>query len=218
MVESNDLYWTHKLYALIKYKSDIASELVHKYGMNDCDFKNKKRNVISIYFQKIIGKNDQIKECIINEIETLFSAYLPQLKEKRYFMNWNEVRSLSNLFTIGSHSHSHEPLSLCSNDLLMCELKKSKQIIEKETGKTVNSISFPHSKYSENVFKNVSQVEYEFAFGDETINESIIKPQSLKLIPRTTIDKKCMSFTNAYSQSVFFCSLVYNQYNKKVEK
>jgi peptidoglycan/xylan/chitin deacetylase (PgdA/CDA1 family) len=218
MVEDDDLYWTHKLYALIKYKPDIASELVIKYGMNDCDFKSKKRNVISIYFQKIIVKNDKIKKSIIDEIETLFGTFLPQLKNKRYFMNWNEVRSLGNMFTIGSHSHSHEPLSLYNNDLLKCELIKSKQIIEKETGKTVNSISFPHSKYSENVFKNVSKTEYEFAFGDEKINESIIKPQSLKLIPRTAINRKCMAFTNAYNQSVFYCSLVYNQYNKKVKK
>lgn len=59
-------------------------------------------------------------------------------------MNWEQLREMaSNGMEIGSHTKSHPVLSQLTPDELVEEVTQSKALIEAETGKTVNSLSYP---------------------------------------------------------------------------
>ena len=65
-------------------------------------------------------------------------------KSKRIYMNWEEVKEISNssLFEIGAHSISHPDLTKISKTYK--EIAHSKKIIENKINKNVNLFAYPY--------------------------------------------------------------------------
>ncbi len=67
-------------------------------------------------------------------------------------MTWDDVRELSRMgFTVGSHTCSHPNLTLLDAEELRGELERSKQTLEKESGKPCRHLSYPHDHHSDKV-------------------------------------------------------------------
>ncbi len=63
-------------------------------------------------------------------------------------MSWEHIREISHAgITIGSHTHSHAVLSTLSLAEQKKEMSKSKEILERELGCTIQSISYPVGNY-----------------------------------------------------------------------
>jgi peptidoglycan/xylan/chitin deacetylase (PgdA/CDA1 family) len=73
------------------------------------------------------------------------------LKGKEH-LTWDEVRELqSKGVTIGSHTVTHSQLRLLKGQEIEFEIKKSKQTIEDEIGKLIQSFSYPYAFPEENM-------------------------------------------------------------------
>ena len=65
------------------------------------------------------------------------------LKGKTH-LNWNEILELSNNgITFGSHTVTHPQLKLLKNEDIELEIRQSKEVIEDNLGKPVESFSYP---------------------------------------------------------------------------
>ncbi len=68
-------------------------------------------------------------------------------------MNEKDLKQLASspLIELGSHTHSHHLLTSLSDDELRFELQRSKSLLEKITGRKVESIAFPDGFYDKRV-------------------------------------------------------------------
>ena len=87
-----------------------------------------------------------------------------QIGLKRYrHMNESEVLEISkNNIEIGSHSCSHILLNNMSDEEINYQITNSKNVIEKITGKTVHSLSYPFGRYNFRVVEQIKEL-YPFA-------------------------------------------------------
>jgi peptidoglycan/xylan/chitin deacetylase (PgdA/CDA1 family) len=88
-----------------------------------------------------------------------------------YAMNWKQIREMADAgVDIQSHTFSHGFLSrrrhpeASDQDYatwLERELKESKKVLEKETGRQVNFLAYPYGDYDRRVRENVARAGYE---------------------------------------------------------
>ena len=83
------------------------------------------------------------------------------------YMNQGQIGALAKLHEIGSHGHSHKPLSSLTNEELRSELQMSKVMLEEVIRKKVDAISFPYgslSAVSTDVCIGAADAGYRFGF------------------------------------------------------
>ena len=61
---------------------------------------------------------------------------------------------------IGAHTMNHVKLAQVDNDKAITEVKKSKYTLEQAIGNIINSFSFPHGDYNNDVIEIVSQAGF----------------------------------------------------------
>lgn len=105
----------------------------------------------------------------------------------KVYLGESELRELSSFknVTIGSHGKSHLKLTSLSISNLKNELEYSKKYLEDLTGTYINSISYPHGSYNNNVIKEVEACKYDK--GACSIFGSIRDSTNKFLIPRIDI-------------------------------
>jgi len=106
------------------------------------------------------------------------------------YMTWKEIKELAsnNFVTIGNHSHSHEYLIDWSDKKIKLDLENSIKIFKKELGYSPKVFSYPFGEYSTNLKKIVSDLNFEFAFGQHS---GVIDPTKDFLeLPRFPINEK----------------------------
>lgn len=100
-------------------------------------------------------------------------------------MTWEEIRGLhSESVEIGSHSVTHSPLATISDDAgLMCELRDSAELIQRETGQFPAAISYPVGSYNEGVKGAAKKAGYQFGLA---VDQKRYRPErdDLYAIPR----------------------------------
>ena len=159
-------------------------------------------------FKKVIKSNIS-KNYLLLTIDDAFSSFYlnawPILKQKKIpfvlfvntknignygYMTWRQIKEIkkSNLVTIGNHSHSHEYLIDWSDVEIINDLTKSIKIFKKELGYSPEVFSYPFGEYSSNLKKIVSNLNFEFAFGQHS---GVIDPTKDFLeLPRFPINEK----------------------------
>ena len=106
------------------------------------------------------------------------------------YMTWSQIKEIaaSNLGTIGNHSHSHDYLIDWKDDKIKFDLETSIKIFKKELGYSPKIFSYPFGEYSTNLKKIVSDLNFEFAFGQHS---GVIDPTKDFLeLPRFPINEK----------------------------
>ena len=84
-------------------------------------------------------------------------------------MTWEQIQEMANdpLCTIGSHTMSHCRLAMKDEDVLMYELKNSKDILSEKIGKPVEHLSYPYgwiTDVSDEAAEMAKRVGYKTAF------------------------------------------------------
>ncbi len=159
-------------------------------------------------FQKII-KTNLDKNYILLTIDDGFESFYvnawPILKKRKIpfilfvstrevgksgYMTWDQIKEVSenNLGTIGNHSHSHEYLIDWNSNKIKNDLQTSIKIFKSELGYSPKVFSYPFGEYSSELKKIVSDLNFEFAFGQHS---GVIDPtKDLLELPRFPINEK----------------------------
>ena len=109
---------------------------------------------------------------------------------KNGYMSWKQIKEIdsSGLGTIGNHSHSHEYLIDWEEKKIKNDLKKSIKIFEKELGYSPKLFSYPFGEYSTTLKKIVTNLNFEFAFGQHS--GVIDSSKDFLELPRFPINEK----------------------------
>jgi len=106
------------------------------------------------------------------------------------YMTWEQIKEIdsSDIGTIGNHSHSHEYLIDWENNKAKDDLKNSIKIFQKELGYSPKIFSYPFGEYSNSLKKIVSEMSFEFAFGQHSGVIDVTK--DFLELPRFPINEK----------------------------
>jgi poly-beta-1,6-N-acetyl-D-glucosamine N-deacetylase len=189
-------------YPSTNIRNEIFIEHINEINNQKIEFINFKK------FKKIIKTNID-KNYILLTIDDAFESFYknawPILKTKkipfvlfvstreigkRGYMTWEQIQEVSdnNLGTIGNHSHSHEYLVDWSDNEIKSDLENSIQIFKKNIGYSPKIFSYPFGEYSNNFKKIVSDLDFEFAFGQHS---GVVDPSKNFLeLPRFPINEK----------------------------
>ena len=104
-----------------------------------------------------------------NEFVRAFGDYLTDEVFESNTMNWKQIQEMANdpLCMIGSHTMSHCRLAMKEADILLYELKNSKDILSEKIGKTVEHLSYPYgwiTDVSDEAVEMAKRVGYRTAF------------------------------------------------------
>jgi peptidoglycan/xylan/chitin deacetylase (PgdA/CDA1 family) len=111
-------------------------------------------------------------------------------------MNAAQVKEMAdaNIIEIASHAHSHYNLANIEHEAAEHEIKSSKELLEKVTGKTVKSIAYPDGSYNEyikeislkNGYTNLCAVTYKLKNDSSDAN----------ILPRSAVSATTTYYSN----------------------
>ena len=109
---------------------------------------------------------------------------------KNGYMTWKQIKEIasSGLATIGNHSHTHEYLIDWDEEKIRDDLEKSIKIFEKELGYSPKLFSYPFGEYSTPLKKIVTDLNFEYAFGQHS--GVIDSSKDFLELPRFPINEK----------------------------
>ena len=109
---------------------------------------------------------------------------------KNGYMTWEQIKEIqsSNLAAIGNHSHSHDYLIDWDTDKIKNDLETSIRIFNKELGFSPKIFSYPFGEYSTDLKRIVSDLNFQFAFGQHS--GVIDQTKDFLELPRFPINEK----------------------------
>lgn len=90
------------------------------------------------------------------------------------YLRWEEVKSMTDIFEIGSHSKRHIKLNKVSLEKAREEMKNSKDIIERNLGVSVTSFSYPKGRSS----RELEALAHELGYVVTTADKRFCKARS----------------------------------------
>jgi len=189
-------------YPSTNIKNEIFYEHIKEIKKSEMEFIDFNK------FKKII-KTSLDKNYLLLTIDDAFESFYlnawPILKNKKIplvlfvstreignfgYMTWDQIRELAsnNLVTIGNHSHSHEYLVDWTNKDIISDLQKSINIFKEEIGYSPKVFSYPFGEYSNDFKRIISELNFEFAFGQHS--GVIDSTKDLLELPRFPINEK----------------------------
>ncbi|HZL27452.1 MAG TPA: polysaccharide deacetylase family protein [Acidobacteriaceae bacterium] len=107
-------------------------------------------------------------ERFISELEAACGSTRPAESAERCFLNWDEAREMQRGgMCFGSHTHTHEILGKLSLARQTEELQTSREILERELDRTIDTLAYPVGKldtFSADTFTALRNARYETAF------------------------------------------------------
>ena len=189
-------------YPSTNIKSEIFLKQLKEIDAQGIEFINF--NKFKEIFETNIDKN-YLLLTIDDAFESFYLNAWPILKKKKIpfilfvstreignygYMNWQQIQEVekSDLVTIGNHSHAHEYLVDWKSKKIKNDLATSVRIFKEELGYSPKIFSYPFGEYSNNLKTIISELEFEFAFGQHS---GVIDSSKNKLeLPRFPINEK----------------------------
>ena len=103
--------------------------------------------------------NDKILKTI-SDLEKFLKEHSIKFSKgkNRFFANWDEINSIKEPdISFGSHTVSHSILTNEQTNVVEHEICKSKEVIEKETGREILHFCYPNGSYNDVIKKIVSE-------------------------------------------------------------
>lgn len=128
-------------------------------------FQNLPKKSVIMYF------DDGFKDVYINAYPIFKKYKLPFvlfittdfINKKQSYLNWEEIRKMTDLAEIGSHGTTHTNFVDLEESELKKELLESIKKIKQETGKKPIALSYPHGKYNQKIKSLVQKAGFRFA-------------------------------------------------------
>jgi len=149
----------------LETKKDIVILNYHRFGDSDDKYTREKKDFkgdLDILENSIIGDPERMNGNVIITIDdgdtSAFEIAYPLLKQYNYpaifcistaligkkgYMDWEQVKQVSEDFDIASHGHNHIPLRPLDETQIMTELLLSRNIIKKNIGRKPKLLSLP---------------------------------------------------------------------------
>lgn len=120
-------------------------------------------------------------------------------------LTWEEVEEMSHHdIYFASHTKSHSILTLIDADMVIEELRASKQIIENKTRSKIDLLSYPNGDYNENIMDIAKEAGYIAAFTTTPgINYPHEMGKSLRLKRKHIHEYSSLGLSNSYSDLFF---------------
>lgn len=83
-------------------------------------------------------------------------------KEANIFLSWEELREMRDVFDIGTHTVTHRKLTSLGPEEVREEFIQSRAYIEKQTGARVIAVSYPKSRFTQEIQKIAAECGFEF--------------------------------------------------------
>lgn len=98
--------------------------------------------------------------------EPSWEVYGEKLYKNDHIMTEQDLLKIINDHSIilGSHTHTHKDLRKVDKNILEQELLISKQVLEKISGNTITSFSFPYGSYDEEIVEKIIGLGYQRIF------------------------------------------------------
>lgn len=123
-------------------------------------------------------------------------------KQKSGYMTWQQLKEMvDNGMEVGSHTVSHQDLGPAADDVAMAELSNSKELLEKNLGKSMMSVAYPGGSYNDQSKFIAEQSGYLSALSVEKVIDH--KKIDLYHLGRMHIDND-MTYFKARVQGKFF--------------
>ena len=107
-------------------------------------------------------------ERFIRDLEAACGSQCPAESAERCFLNWDEAREMQRGgMCFGSHTHTHELLGKLSYARQSEELQTSREILERELDRTIDTLAYPVGKldtFSQETFAALRNTQYQTAF------------------------------------------------------
>jgi len=128
------------------YDKKLCMDMMYKY------FENKSSNVDFRRVKNRIFKTKMHIEKLNRHVDTM----------DEYFLNEVELKTLSQLFNIGSHCVNHCFLTSLDDDEIYYELNKSKCILEESLNIDIKTVCYPEGASSIRIRKMAKEMGYKF--------------------------------------------------------
>jgi len=157
-ISNNYLIWTSELNFAIKNTNLKEIKVNGKTFslFNENDKINSSKNILQI----LINLSNKERIRILNQIKKDLNYKKP---DNVNMLTWDQLRSISDLVDIQSHSDSHPVMRNLDKDELEKELKESKNKIEQELKKDVSCLSYPIGYFDDKVLE-LTKIYYSAAF------------------------------------------------------
>ena len=212
MIESEKRFWWDELYGLLTgikttdHMWEVAENMNwhEPFRKEDVKFiQNRFTDFKSKYFNVLNERMKNLDPKTINNFLASMDNLLgmEKLQNKREFLNWDEIREMSkDGIYFGSHTHTHPNLKLLSDIEIFEEFSISKNIIEKEIGTEIQTLSYPSGLFENRCFKLLEQCDYQLAFQSK-LKDKFWNNFSIPRIPIKT--KRSLNFTGNFSPKLF---------------
>lgn len=150
----HDVHKMHHIY--VQYSDDELAELLDKeYGFYDYEFTeeqlcnsykydNDLKKRIKLFLNFCLSsdeRKDLVDDLFFESIESL-SSFM-----RRFYFSKNDLRMLSDKDMLGTHTHSHLPLSTVGAATTRKEIQVSVSFLEELTDKKISAISYPYGRH-----------------------------------------------------------------------
>lgn len=187
-LDNNFQIWTQR-------QNNLLQEIYARKHNCVLDLGSKQINIDNFHSQNIIQRNLELFHFLISKDENFVDNFLIEAEGKMPFdipatpmMSWKNLNdALNHGVEIGSHSLSHVTLSNIGNkEKLKAEIKESKILIEKQTGRKVNIFAFPNGNYNDKVIEECRLAGYKQVL---TVDEQLVKKENVNefKLPRLLI-------------------------------
>jgi peptidoglycan/xylan/chitin deacetylase (PgdA/CDA1 family) len=108
----------------------------------------------------------------VEQLERVCDSARPGSRAQRCFLDWNEAREMQQGgMAFGSHTHNHEILSKLPRATQLEELQLSREILERELGRKIDTLAYPvgaRDTFSAETVEALRQANYRAAFSSYT--------------------------------------------------
>lgn len=159
-------YWDHAAYCFSHTRKDSAN--LPLMGQASWSDEISRELVMNRWFRGVKPLPDIQRLHVLESLASELDVSIPAGAFSGLYLNWDQVRELSrNGIEMGAHTASHVILTRIPLEQAEAEVTQSKQRIEAEIGKPVNSFAYPNgaaSDYSPEVMGMLRKVGIEVAF------------------------------------------------------
>jgi peptidoglycan/xylan/chitin deacetylase (PgdA/CDA1 family) len=150
--------------ARLKNNKGVSPKLINRINKLIGTKKNR-ASAIRTFIHDLYNISKQEKNALIN--------FIRQEHKKRLMLSWNQLKSMTSHFEIGSHTVNHSFLNTLSLEELIYEFNHSKLVIKEKIKKPCISVCYPAGFVTEKVIEQAISSGYKSGVTTRTKNNSL---------------------------------------------